>query len=256
MRIKFLPLALAALALTVSCARRVETGYDSIDLVDRLVADSLPSLTERASLTGKPSGAIVLVGDPMRCLAVSESLMVSDDFDNVDARAVQDGLPDFSGETIISLLDFALAPYDSLPSAGQDSVRIREAAVKNALAALDSSLNCKVLVICSPALSGKGAEDVADLFGKIGCEVPVVSSQDTTFSYSSACFKLMRDRNMFTHDIAYPVSRLMMILEDGRRPTLYDDNLVQEWFADTLSVFARKTYISHVQNKYNSGGNR
>ena len=48
----------------------------------------------------------------------------------------------------------------------------------------------------------------------------------------------------------------MMILEDGRRPTLYDDNLVQEWFADTLSVFARKTYISHVQNKYNSGGNR
>ena len=256
MRIKFIPLALVALALTVSCVRRVESGYDSIDLVDRLVADSLPSLMEKASMAGKTSGVIALIGDPMSCVAVSESLMVSDEFDNVDARAVEDGLPDFSGETIVSLLDFALSPYDFLPVTRADSIKLREAAVKNALAALDTSVKCKVLVICSPALSGKGAEDVADLFGKIGCDVPVISSQDTTYRFTSACFKVLRDRNIFTHDIAYPAARLMMILEDGQRPALYEDNLAQEWFADTLSVTAWKTYFSHVQNKYNSGGNR
>ena len=256
MRIKLLSLALAALALTVSCARRVETGYDSIDYVDRLLRDSLPSLVEKASFAGNSSGAIVLIGDPMDCLTVSERMMLSDDFDNVDARPVRDGLPDFSGETIVSLLDFALSPYDSLPATGEDSVLVREAAVKNALAALDTSVNCKVLVICSPALSGRGAEDVADLFEKIRFDVPIVSSRDSTFSYTDACFKVLRNRNLFTHDIAYPVSRLMMIMEDGQRPALFDDNLVQEWFADTLGVFAVKTYISHVQNKYNTGGNR
>lgn len=256
MRIKLLPLVLAALTLSVSCARRVDTGYDSIALVDRLVADSLPSLREKASMAGKTLGSIVLVGEPLSCLSVSEAMMLSDEFDNVDARAIRDGLPDFAGETIVSLLDFALSPYDSIPGAGEDSLLSRETAVKNALAALDSAVNCKVLVICSPAISGKGAEDVADFFEKIGCEVPVISSQDTTFSYTSACFKLMRDRNNFTHDIAYPVSRIMMVLEDGGRPVLFDDNLAPEWFADTVGVYAPNTYVSHVQNKYNSGGNR
>ena len=39
----------------------------------------------------------------------------------------------------------------------------------------------------------------------------------------------------------YPASRL------------YDDNLVPDQFADTVGVFAPKTYISHVQNKHNTG---
>ena len=67
----------------------------------------------------------------------------------------------------------------------------------------------------------------------------------------------MRDRNAFTHDIAFPKARLMSIPEGGGdlypASRLYDDNLVPDQFADTVGVFAPKTYISHVQNKHNTG---
>ena len=221
--------------------------------------DSLPSLRLKGAVAGQPSGAIVLVGDPMTCLALSEKMMKSDEFDNVDARPVVDGLPDFAGETIVSLLDFSHPPLDSLRAEGRDSLIFREIAVRSALAALDSSVNCKVLVVCSPQLSQKGGEDVVDLFSKIGCEVPVIFSKDTTFSFTKACFLEMRDKKLFTHDIAYPKARLLTILggtEGEYSPALrFDEDLVPEAFADTLGVFAPDTYISYVQNKHHSRGN-
>ena len=258
LRLKYPLFFFAALTLLSSCVRRVEAGYDSIALVDRLVSDSLPSLQLLAGRAGKPSGTVVLVGEPLQCLTVSEKLMNCDEFDNVDARPVNDGLPDFSGETIVSLLDFTRPSFDSLSVSGKDSPALREIAVENALAALDSTLGCKLLVICSPALAPKGGEDVVDFFGKIGCDVPVVFSPDTTFSFTRACYKVLRERNLFTHNIAYPVARLMMITEgdSSRRPLLFDDNQVPESFADTVGVFAPNTYVSHVQNKHNSGRNR
>lgn len=239
--------------LLSSCVRCVETGYYSIPLVDRLVSDSLSELQALAKRTGDPSGAIVLFGEPLRCLAISERMMGGDEFDNVDARLVKDGLPDFSGETIVSLLDFANPPYDSLSVSGKDSLALREIAVRGALAALDSTIGCKMLVICSPALAPEGGNDVVDFYGKIGCDVPVIFSADTTFSFTKACYKTLRERNLFTHDIAYPVARLMMVLggESSRRPLLFDDNQVPDSFADTVGVFAPNTYVSHVQNKHN-----
>lgn len=238
----------------------METGYDSIDYVDRLMSESYPSLQMMAAQAGKPDGTIVLVGEPMRCVAVSEKMMGFDEFDNVDAKPVKDGLPDFAGETLVSLMDFVNPPYDSLHLTSADSLFFRELAVKSALAALDTSVNCKVLVICSPQLAVKGTEDIIDLFGKIGCDVPVISSVDTTFSLPGACFKVMRERNLFTHDIVYPVARLMMTVGNGTSAfpavATFDESLVPESFADTVGVFAPYTYVSHVQNKHISGRNR
>ena len=253
MRFKYPLFFFAALALLSSCVRRVEAGYSSIPLVDRLVDNSLPELQHLAERTGDPSGAIVLFGEPLRCLAMSEELMNCDEFDNVDARLVKDGLPDFSGETIVSILDFANPPYDSLSISGKDSLALREIAVRGALAALDSTLGCKMLVLSSPALAPKGGEDVVDFFGKIGCDVPVIFSADTSCSFTKVCYKALRERNLFTHNIAYPVARLMMVLggENSSRPLLFDDNQVPESFADTVGVFAPNTYVSHVQNKHN-----
>ena len=258
LRLKYPLFVFAALALLSSCVRRVEAGYDSIPLVDRLVSDSLPSLQHMASLAGKLSGTIVLVGEPLQCLAMSEKMMSVDEFDNVDARTVQDGLPDFSGETIVSLLNFTIPAYDSLSVSGKDSLALREIAVGGALAALDSTVGCKVLVICSNALAPEGGEDIVDFFEKIGCDVPVVYSADTSFSFTKACYKVLREKNLFTHNIAYPVARLMMITEgnSSRHPLMFDDNKVPDYFADTVGVFAPNTYVSHVQNKYNSGRNR
>lgn len=243
-----------------SCARRVETGYKSIAYVDKVLSDSLAALRGKALLAGKPSGSVVLMGDPMRCLSLSEEMMGFDEFDNVDARRVKDGLPDFAGERIVSIMDITAQPYDSLSAEGKDSLFFREAAVRGALASLDSTLDCKVLVLCSPQLAIKGGADVADLFEKIGCDVPVICSADTAFSFSSACFKVMRDRNLFTHNITYP-SALLTILrhEEGQeypKALVFDENLVPAALADTVGVFAQNTYVSHVQNKHNSGRNR
>ncbi len=258
MRLKYPLFFFAALALLSSCVKRVEAGYDSIPLVDELVSGSFSELHRLAEQTGKPSGTIVLIGEPLQCLSMSEKMIGSDEFDNVDARLVQDGLPDFSGETIVSLLDFTNPPFDSLSVSGKDSLALREIAVRGALAALDSALGCKMLVICSPALAPKGGDDVIDFYGQIGCDVPVIFSADTSYSFTKACYKALRERNLFTHDIAYPVARLMMIIgeESSRHPLLFDDNQVPASFADTVGVFAPNTYVSHVQNKYISGRNR
>ena len=85
MRLKYLTIILAALTLCFSCARRVETGYDAIDYVDKLMSESYSSLQKMAAQVGNADGTIVLVGDPMRCVTVSETMMVFDEFDNVDA---------------------------------------------------------------------------------------------------------------------------------------------------------------------------
>ena len=245
---------LATIVLLSSCARRIESSYDSIRFVDDLVNDSLPALQKLVKDACKPSGSIFLVGDPIHCLALSEKMMNSDEFDNVDARKVGDGLPDFSGETVVSILDFANAPYDSLARSEEGKLRLREIAVRNALSALDTTSSCKVLIICSPQLAERGGDDVSDFFEKIGCEVPVIYSTDSSFSFTQECFKLMREKNLFTHNIAYPVARLLMTIADSHRPPFsvisFEDDLVPDSFADTVGVFAPNTFVSYVQNKH------
>ncbi|MBR4756504.1 MAG: hypothetical protein IK076_06140 [Bacteroidales bacterium] len=239
--------------LGASCSRVVESRYDSIGLVDALVADSLPSLQRMAREAGKSSGTIVLLGDPVHCLSLSEEMIGFDGFDNVDAREVKDGLPDFSGETIVSILDFANFPYDSLSKSEEGRLTLREIAVRNALAALDSTIRCKVLLLCSPELAEKGGDDVADFFEKIGCEVPVIYSMDSTFSHSAACYKILRERNLFTHNIAWPAARLFMTVPDPIDPFSivdFDDSRIPESFADTVGILAPNTFVSYVQNKH------
>ena len=243
-----------AVLLSSSCTRRVESSYDTIRLVDDLVSDSLPALQRMARESCMPSGTIFIVGDPLSCLSLSEKMMNSDEFDNVDARMVSDGLPDFSGETIVSLLDFVNYPYDSLAVTEEGRLSLRETAVRLSLAAIDSVSRCKVLVLCSPELAVKGGDDVSDFFEKIGCDVPVIYSLDTAFSYTQACYRILRERNLFTHNIAYPVARILMTVESLINPPFsavnFEDNLVPDSFTDTVGVFAPNTFVSYVQNKH------
>lgn len=245
----------ASVMAAVGCSRRVESGYRTIPFVNSLLADSLPELHRLAALNGRTSGSIVLAGDPSECLRLSERMMVCDDFDNIDARKVSDGLPDFSGETIVSVLDFADSSYASLAGSetGRDS--LRTVAVRGALAALRLPSRCKVLIICSPLFSEYGGGDVRDLFSRIGCDVPVLSSSDTTFSFTDACFRQMREKNLFTHNIAYPSARLFAVVRDssgsGFRVRPFADSLVPASFPDTVGVIAPNTYYSDVvQNQH------
>lgn len=238
-----------------SCSRRVESGYKTIAYVNALLADSLSGLRTLAENSGKPSGAIVLVGDPVKCLLLSEKMMLCDEFDNIDARKVSDGLPDFAGETIVSILNFADTAYKNNPTTKDGRTSLRELTVNDALAALRSPSRCKILIICSPILSEYGGSDVSDLFERIGCDVPVIYSSDTSFSFSEACFRKMRERDAFTHNIAYPSARLLMAVRDSLDSMVsvrqFVDSLVPASFPDTVGVLAPNTYYSYVvQNQH------
>lgn len=223
--------------------------------MNTLLADSLSGLKTLAEISGKPSGAIVLVGDPARCLRLSERMMLCDDFDNIDARKVNDGLPDFAGETIVSILNFADTSYKNNPTTKAEQALLKELTVNSALAALRIPSRCKILIICCPVLSEYGGSDVEDLFERIGCDVPVIYSSDTAFSFSEACFRKMRERDAFTHNIAYPSARLLMAVSDSSDSMLsvrqFVDSLVPASFPDTVGVLAPNTYYSYVvQNQH------
>ena len=247
-------LFLAIFLAPAGCGRRVESAPEMLGLVEDLLSDPSPSLQMMARLAGKASGPVVIVGDPKQSLLLSEKMMLCDDFDNVDARRVEDGLPDFSGEEIVTILDFVNAPYDSVPDTEEGRTSLREIAVRNALAALDTTIRCKFLIICSPVLAENGGDDVSEFFEKLGCDVPVLYSTDTSYSFTEACFTLMRDRKLFTHNIAYPSARLMMTIPDIDNSSFmavrFSDRLVPPSFPDTVGVIAPNTYASYVQNKH------
>lgn len=248
--ILFLAIALAQ----AGCGRHVESTSDTIPFVGELLSNPSPSLQMMVRQAGKPSGPIVIAGDPRLSLLLSEKMMLCDDFDNVDARREKDGLPDFSGEDIVTILDFVYYPYDSIPDTEEGRLSLREIAVKNALAALDTAISCKVLILCSPLLARNGGDDVSELFERLDCDVPVLYSADTSYSFSEACFTLMRDRKLFTHNIAYPSARLMMTIPDIDNSSImavrFSELLIPPSFTDTVGVIAPNTYVSYVQNKH------
>jgi hypothetical protein len=141
---------------------------------------------------------------------VARRFMDADDFDNIDASRKPDGLPDFSGETIVAIMDFAHESYDSILANEGGDLMLKEIAIRSTIAALDTAAGCKSLVLCSPLLHEHALADIEDFFEKIGCTVPVISSADTSYSYTDTCFLNLRARNAFTHDIVYPALKSYM----------------------------------------------
>ena len=64
----------------------------------------------------------------------------------------------------------------------------------------------------------------------------------------------MREKNLFTHKIAYPVADLLMTVKSASTKPFetvsFEDRLVPSSFADTVGVFAPNTFVSYVQNKH------
>jgi hypothetical protein len=259
----------AACMWASSCVKRVESHFVALPFVDDLLADSLSTLKTYAGLSGKTSGTISLIGDPAECLKVSEDLMTSDRFDNVDGRRASDGLPDFAGETIVSILDIYNAPFDSIIFK-RDSVALREISVRDCVYALDTSFSFtpyggrasiskgspKVLVICSPLVTECALPDIVDFLSKIGCQIPIISSRDTLFSYSDSLYTLLRKKNMFTHNIAYPSAEGYVVVPEDDSPmslnsvlVSFDEGFIPTEYPDSVSIWsvAPKTVESYVQ---------
>lgn len=208
--------ALLAAAACVSCARKAVTVPDAIPLVQSLISDSIPMLNRITSVSGKVHGPVVLVGEPRECSEVALQFMECDLFDNIDAHMEPDGLPDFAGERIVALMDFAGSPYASCLKESDGTMALRELAVRDALIALDTLMACKMLVLTSPLMAEHGASDVCRFLSAAGLDVPVVCSVDSTFSFTESAFRTLRKRNAFTHVISYPrMESFMTVLPDA-----------------------------------------
>lgn len=216
----FLYLSVALAVFTAgSCLRQYKPESRAIPFVDNILADS-SSARYSFIFSFNPEnvkGSISIIGAPSDCARISEAFMTCDNFDNINGSRLSDGLPDFAGEIIASIIDVANTPYsDYIDSSNTDF--LRELTVKEVLAALDTTtsisqfdhngittkLGAKVIILASKEMIKFGLFDVDTLFKAAGRKIPVIASTDSAKVVAEECFKLFRKNNLFTHDIAYP----------------------------------------------------
>ncbi len=179
---------IAALA-TLSCKKKAAAGDPPIALVSSIISDpSLPAHKLVADYNANDaSKSIFVAGSPVLCESLRQKLMTVDEFDNIDGKRMQDGLPDFAGEVICTMVDFANSPYGPfVEDARLDD--LREVSVRNVLAAMDTLCYInefdrrgvaskplpKLLVLASPYADAFGKYDIDTLFSSLGCSLPVM----------------------------------------------------------------------------------
>ena len=137
---RFLISVLLAAAAFSSCRQVVFTPRPTIPLVLSIAADTTgPSrLAAQAGQRGA-DGSIALLGEPAEVLALTRRFQHADLRDNVDGRTVRDSLPDFAGESFDAILDVLNAPYTHFLEENPALDSLREAAVRNAVFAWDST---------------------------------------------------------------------------------------------------------------------
>lgn len=194
---------LSALALCIlpSCSNQVSTPRPAIDYVGNILADRSGDDYKIVSSfdSTRVDGPICIVGEPERCIYLSEAFMTSDSFDNVTGARKSDALPDFSGERILSLMDKANAPYGGYLNASNTAF-LRELAVRHMVSCLDTvtfvspfdkegmgrKSPAKMIVLASPYMSAYGCFDADTLFTCLGLPSPVISPLDLMFGKSLA----------------------------------------------------------------------
>lgn len=181
-----------AAIVAVSCKKKAETGEPPIALVSYIIENrNLPSHKLVASYSGNDaSKSVFLVGSPVLCEAMRQKLLEVDAHDNIDGRLSPDGLPDFAGELVCTVVDFANAPYSA--HAGREEA-LREVAVRDMLVTMDtlcfineydrsgvaSKPLPKLVVMASPYAAAYGKYDIDTLFKSLGCRLPVVYPLET-----------------------------------------------------------------------------
>lgn len=176
-------------SLSVSCKRNTLSGEQTIGFVCDILDGKYPEELGCISYAATPfrSGDIYLVGSSYYCSAFGDRFESFDAKDNVDGSENPDMLPDFAGETLVSICDDSVFAGDSL-----GRIERRERAVRLALAALDTVTHispydldglkyktpAKMIVLGEPSLSEFGGFDIDTLFRSTNCKVPVISPVD------------------------------------------------------------------------------
>lgn len=173
MGIRLRLLLLAAAAALAACAGPAPSGRPTIPYVEQILADKAgPEHTLLASIpAGKKEGRIAIIDSPARSAALLEEFLTCDHFDNIDGSAAPDQLPDFAGETVVSLLDDYNTPFTNFLG---NTETLREVTVREALKALGPDVDAKALVLSSSLMAKYGGFDLDTLLRSTGVNLPVV----------------------------------------------------------------------------------
>ena len=189
--------------LSVSCGREETVAFRPLDLVETAVSDTASPAA--ACLRGYAdlgnAGAIAVFGGFEETAVLAEKLLTCDKFDNIDAKERPDGLPDFSGETVMPVFDAVNAPYtDYMAAANEDF--IRELAVKGFLSMISghcassafdhgssaSKPRAKMVIFSSSLMSEFGIHDIDCLTAAAGISTgvldPVTSAVKHVFRHA------------------------------------------------------------------------
>lgn len=181
---------LSAALLFASCSRQVSTAEPPIALVSDIIADTERSehILVRGYNAADESKTIFVIGSSTDCFHLKNQLLSCDRYDNVDGRRIQDGLPDFAGEVISTIVDLAHTPYSRYASDSTSQKALAEVNVRSIIAAMDTLCYVneydrsglalkplpKIIVMASPYAYQYGKYDSDSLFSALGCRLPVV----------------------------------------------------------------------------------
>lgn len=221
----------------------------TIAYVNAILADphSHESLVLSSCADKKINADIAIIDTPERCLLLSEAFMESDSFDNVDGSAAVDGLPDFAGERIASLMDDRYAPYQNYLDGREDE--LREIAVRSFISALDTVCclaafdkegrsqkpSSKAVVLSSSLMAAYGRFDIDTLVASTGADIRIFSPVNSMISE-------------LLDESASPVNAIVLassdVIRSGAYQTVFSEMTAAK--GDTLSkciLFAEPEYV-------------
>lgn len=183
-------LPLVALIAAAGChSRQVESVKPVPFAASALASPQGTVMSHLASFeTRNPHGEIALIGAPDNCLALCETMLGRDAFDNIDGTAIPDRLPDFAGETITPILDYTSGSYANM--VGNNYFALRELLVKTFLNAVDSTCvmhnspdvtlptQAKMVILASPYFNAASTFDIDTLLSASRADIPVLKLGD------------------------------------------------------------------------------
>ena len=262
-RCKFaVALILAAPAL-LSCQRNVTPPRPTIPLVRQIIAERGGAVHKKLAAynPSSPAGPVCIVGEPERCLYLSEALMTVDRYDNVTGSAHADGLPDFAGEEFLSLLDRANAPYGGYIGAS-NTAWLRELAVRHVLDCLDTVSFVshydkegmgrreagKMVILASPYMAAYGRFDADTLFTVLAKGTPVISPVDLMFDEALGSLRAPANIALLADSTA---------ITDGVYQTVFEESVRRTGLRGSLlipSAPAREKVLASFLDAYEAAG--
>lgn len=212
-----------ALAAVCSCKEEVRQQEQPVPYVKEILSDRLSP--EFRMLAGhrnaNPSGDICIIGSERECLSLAELMVSMDGRDNIDGSFVDDGLPDFSGETIDCLIDSTSDSFGALLSERKEYL-VRERAVRIALAAVDTlchlspydiegmgtKQSAKAIILANPHLAKFGRFDIDTLFKGTGCKCQVYTPLGVMMSEALSEERPLNIAIMCRPELSYPEAYL------------------------------------------------